>query len=126
VKDGNTFRIDPIKSGFLTKKELLESYHRAASFLHRGTLRGVLEREKRGLDPNSVMQWSAKLVTLLSHHQIYMIDPPLKPREAPSPIGTHGIVIPKRQIISLMQAEDGKVHSFMFNRIDNYDPTKAG
>jgi hypothetical protein len=42
--------------------------------LHRGTLKTVLSRAQSSCDFHKVQDWLQKIVTLLNHHQISLID----------------------------------------------------
>jgi hypothetical protein len=89
-QEGKIVEVVDIASGFLTKKDLLILYGMCGVVLHQGNLKGVLSKKPRVPDFEEVNKWSAKIVTLLSHHQIQLINPRL-------------------QIWILMQAQDGRV-----------------
>jgi hypothetical protein len=100
-----------INDGFLTKAELIKSYHDAGDFLHVGALTDVLSNKQKIVDAQWVGSWLQKLATLLNHHHIYLADPPGTPIQKPA----DGIPVPKRQIVVLMQnAQDGKPYAHLF------------
>jgi hypothetical protein len=99
--DGKVQRIDEVKSGYLTKEDLLKLWGSCGSYLHRGTLRSVLEGKKRPIETNKIKTWLDKIVRLLDHHQIQLSD------------GRH-------QLWVIMQAKsDGLVHVTLFQRQDD-------
>jgi hypothetical protein len=110
----------PITDGFLTKEELIKSYHVAASFLHRGNLQAVIGKTLKVVQQQSIKDWSDRLITLLNHHHIFLSDP-----DEPDPPRVDGRPMPRKQIICLMQgSDDGKVHASFFNRL--YTPPSQG
>jgi hypothetical protein len=76
LKDGTPVGIEDIKDGFLTKDELLKSYHSAGDFLHAGDMTNFLSNRQKAFDPKSVGKWVRKLTTLLNHHSIFLADRP--------------------------------------------------
>jgi hypothetical protein len=91
-KGNFAYRVEPITSGFLTKTELIKLWAECGSFLHRGGLKALQSPTPKLFDFNQINAWYAKIVTLLGHHQIQLIDP-------------------KLQMWVLMQArQDGRVH----------------
>ena len=62
--------LDDIKSGYLTKDELLSLYGECGNYLHRGSIRQLLTKWEPTLDFKKISTWLDKLITLLSHHQI--------------------------------------------------------
>lgn len=97
---GKVKSIEPIASGFLTRPELSKLYHECGGALHRGTLESVLSgKAKKRPDFKRILSWMERIVTLLNHHQIALID------------ATHEYWI-------IMHAEqDGKVHGFLMKEI---------
>lgn len=115
VKNGLAVAMEDIKTGFLTKADILKSYHTAADFLHVGDLKDVLSRRKRTISMESIIQWSNQLLVLLAIHQIYLVDAPGTP---PGPIGHDGIPVPKRQIGAVMHHQNGHPQTHIFERVD--------
>ena len=110
------FDLVPITDQFLTKEELINAYRSSYDFLHAGTLKKlVLDQKPRTLvDPKPTAEWARKLVTLLNHHHISLIDPPGEPIA----MGTDGVPVPKRQIIVIMQsANNGQPQASLFERL---------
>lgn len=100
--DGKVKEVVPINSGFLTKPELLALYRECGNLLHRGTLRAIKDRTAG--DFAKIQEIVTKIVTLLNHHQITLINP-------------------KYAIFVLMKAEsDGKVHASLMAKIDPTPP----
>jgi hypothetical protein len=61
-------------------------------------------------------------MTLLSHHHIYLADPP---GTTPGPLDYDGTTIPKRQMVVLMQEKrDGKPYAHIFERVELSVPPK--
>jgi hypothetical protein len=95
--DGKVKEVLPIKSGFMTKTELIALYHECGNLLHRGTLRAIKARTAG--DFTKIQEIVTKIVTLLNHHQITLIDP-------------------KYELFVLMNAKsDGKVHASLMQKI---------
>jgi hypothetical protein len=101
--NGRPKHIDLIKSGFLTKEELLSLYHRCGDILHRGTMRTVKPRTVG--DFNEINETNEKIRTLLNHHQIVLSDSDYM------------------MIVVMMAKEDGKVHAALAMRIDGLPQT---
>lgn len=76
LKDGKAVGMEDIKEGFLTKEELLKSYHSAGDFLHAGDMTNFLSKKQKPFDPKSIGKWVHKLTTLLNHHSIFLADKP--------------------------------------------------
>jgi hypothetical protein len=113
-EENSTF--EPIKSGYLTKKELLASYHNAATFLHRGDLGNIVRGRKRGVAKETFLLWQEELITLLNHHQIYLADSDISPDGEPPLTDTEGQPVPKHQIIVIMHtADEGRVQATFFD-----------
>ncbi len=100
--DGVPIAIEDIKEGFLTKAELLKSYHAADDYLHVGDFKDFESGRPKNLDFKYIRDWLTKLSLLLTHHNIYLADPP---GESSSLTFADGRPVPKRQIICLMQAK---------------------
>lgn len=106
-----------LKDGYLTKKEFLASYHAAAAFLHVGSARYFLARQPKPFDPRSISDWISKVVRLLDHHHISLVDPP---DTGEPPLDEEGIPIPKFQIVSMMQSkDDGEPKTSWFQFLDD-------
>jgi hypothetical protein len=71
--NGKVESVEDIKSGFMTKKDLISLYHECGEVLHRGTLKEAKAR-KAG-DFAKVDERQRKIVTLLNHHTVRLIDP---------------------------------------------------
>jgi lysyl-tRNA synthetase class 1 len=73
---GVPVRVVPITSGYLTKEELLNLYAECGSELHRGSIKNItsdaLEDQP---DVNVIRNHIEKIVTLLNHHHLQLIDP---------------------------------------------------
>ena len=96
-KTGRPLKVEPITDGFLTKADLSRLYGECGNVLHRGNLRQVLKGDKSDVDLSSVTAWADKVLTLLGHHQIQMIDK-------------------DHQFWALMKSgEDGKVHAYLMS-----------
>lgn len=100
---------------YLTKKQLLESYHAADTILHMGNLRGAVNRTKMKFDYSATINFHNRTIALLNHHNIYLADEP-EPGEKLL-IRDDGIPIPKRQLVTAMQTTDGgRVQTSLFQR----------
>ena len=71
--NGKVESVETIKSGFMTKKELVGLYHDCGEVLHRGSLREV--KPKKAGDFSKIDDRKNKLITLLNHHTIRLVDP---------------------------------------------------
>jgi len=88
-------RVDKIKSGFLSKKELLSLYGECGDVLHRGSLLKLLKPDQNQIDFKKPIIWMTGITTLLNHHQIQLINP-------------------NQQFWVLMQSkDDSNVHGFV-------------
>jgi hypothetical protein len=67
---GQPVRTVPIASAFLSKDELLELYGECGNYLHRGSIRQLLNKWEPALDFEKIRVWVTKIITLLNHHQI--------------------------------------------------------
>ncbi len=105
LRDGKPYKIEDIKDGFLTKAELLKSYHAAADFLHVGSVAEITGTRRKVINLSELSNWLRKLMVLLSHHNIYLADPPTA-SDGNEPIRfADGTVAPKTQIIVLMETD---------------------
>jgi hypothetical protein len=123
VRDGAVVGWEDIKDGFLSKQELLKSYHAAGEFLHAGHLVDFLSGRQKLVDPLEVRTWVAKLTTLLSHHHIFLSDSPTT-WDGKEPLRfTSGETAPKYQIIAMMATEpDGVPGATVFECIRQASP----
>lgn len=71
---GKPIRINDIKSGFLSKAELLKLWGVCGDALHIGNLKSLLKQKRTLADPRTIAAWITKIVTLLNHHQIALSD----------------------------------------------------
>ncbi len=71
------FHLVPRMTGFLTKPEFIKLYSRTCgNALHRGSLKHVLEsRPQLTASRQDIADLITKIVTLLDHHMIKLIDP---------------------------------------------------
>lgn len=93
---GKVESVEEIKSGFLTKEEYVTLYDICGGILHADNPFSPRRDVQRFLD--SAPAWMRKIMRLLNHHQIQLIDD-------------------DQQIWVLMKAEsDGKVHVYEFER----------
>ncbi len=110
----NSFiHLENIEDGYLTKKELLKSYHATGRFLHIGSLQDISKKQKL-FDFAAAMTWANKVVLLLNHHNIPLADDPKAKRSAPMARGRDGTLLPSRMIVFMMQGEDGLPHASLF------------
>ena len=65
-----------IKEGFLTKQELLKSYHAASGCLHAGEIKDIVVGRYKYTNRLWMKDWAKKLIALLDHHTIYLKDGP--------------------------------------------------
>jgi len=61
-----------VKDGYLTKKDLLALWASCGDRLHRGAMEKI-ERPFE-VDFNNIAEWDKKILRLLSHHQIALVD----------------------------------------------------
>lgn len=102
VENGKVTQTVPITEGFLTKDDFEKAYNDCSEVLHS---KNPYNRKTINIEKlkESFGEWDYKIITLLNHHQIQLIDS-------------------KKQLWVLMQAEsDGKVHAFEFEKIENTD-----
>ena len=71
--DGRPKATEHIKSGFLTKKELINLYTSCGEMLHRGSLKNLNSKFERPPDFRPIGEWRTKVITLLNHHQIQLL-----------------------------------------------------
>jgi len=71
---GRIHNYEPIKTGFLTKAELVSLNHRASDFLHRGTMAKLLSPEPIDEGFPDVLTWVNKIQALLSTHSLSLLD----------------------------------------------------
>jgi hypothetical protein len=71
------FHLVPRATGFLTKPEFIKLYNQTCgNALHRGSLKHVLESRPQLTAPRQeIADLITKIVTLLDHHMIKLIDP---------------------------------------------------
>jgi hypothetical protein len=94
---GKVLKIELIESGFLTKEEFPYVYDKCSEIIHSSNPYGA----SVNLDEfdNLIPEWNAKIIKLLNHHQIQLIDSDL-------------------QLWVLMNSKDtGKVHTFIFQEV---------
>lgn len=102
VVDGKVKSVEKIKSGFLSKTDLIQLYVRCGQICHRGSARDVLQK----FDPAKVsfdeIETHLRAITrLLNHHQIALYDN-------------------KNMVWALMQSDkDGKPHTFLMTRVED-------
>jgi hypothetical protein len=100
--NGKVLEIEEIKSGFLTKKELITLYHETGDLLHRGAMRDYKPRTAG--DFRKILATLEKITTLLNHHQIQLSDPDY-------------------QLWVLMKTDiDDQVHAYVFQKIAGPPP----
>src|SRR5260221_8880427 len=69
-KTGRPISLEPIVSGFLTKKEFLELYQMSSEILHsRNPFLRELDLE---IYKSRTNEWAGKIATLLNHHEIHL------------------------------------------------------
>jgi hypothetical protein len=68
------FHMEEIKTGFLTRNDLVACNRECGKALHRGTVEDVLSLNPRQLSLKKVNEWHNKVVTLLNLHMIRLID----------------------------------------------------
>lgn len=73
LPDGK-IRIDKVTTPYLTTDELLKLYAECGDRLHRGSMR-TIDRPFSPHDFNKIAEWDKKITTLLSHHQIQLLNP---------------------------------------------------
>lgn len=71
----NSFHLQPLESGFMTKPELISLYRRCGEMLHRGTLRKLLSAKTPiQVDFPEIGQTLDKIHALLNGHRLALID----------------------------------------------------
>ena len=96
---GKVLKIELIESGFLTKEEFPYVYDKCSEVIHSSNPYGA----SVNLDEfdSLIPEWNEKIIKLLNHHQIQLIDSDL-------------------QLWVLMNSKnDGKVHTFIFKLVDD-------
>ena len=63
----------PIKTGYLTKDDLLSLWARCGDRLHRGSMKNI--DRPFAVDFNEIKEWDTKILTLLGLHQIQLQNP---------------------------------------------------
>ena len=58
-----------VADGFLTKKELLKSYHIASECLHAGEIQDIAAGKYKRTNPEWIKDWTKKLVGLLNNQR---------------------------------------------------------
>lgn len=92
--------IEKIDTGFLSKDDLLTLYGNCGDALHRGSLKRILYSPPiEKLDFDGIRVWVKKIIELLNHHQIQLID------EA-------------QMFWVVMNGEDGQVHGALMEKVD--------
>ena len=71
---GNVHHLEPIKSGFLTKADLISLNHKSGRYLHRGTMKSLLSPEPIYEEFPDVVAWVNKIQALLSTHTLHLHD----------------------------------------------------
>lgn len=68
----NSIHIERIKSGFLTKDDLLKLYYECGDYLHRGSISKIYNPSNPKQPPQieRVLEWGKKFSNLLSQHHI--------------------------------------------------------
>ncbi len=99
-RTGRPISVEPIENDYLHKKDLLALYRESSDNLHRGSLKKLLQQETGSFNFDGISEWKARIVTLLNHHQIQLID-----RD--------------EMFWVLMESkEDGKVHGALMRRVN--------
>lgn len=107
-----------ITDGFLTKQELLKSYHGSSDMLHAGDLQEIIAGKYKRTNPAWITDWTDKLFTLLNHHTIYLKDGPGAWEGTEPLIHDGGEPAPKFQVIIAMAAgPDQKPQAKIFESI---------
>src|ERR1700688_2179036 len=96
-ENGRPIEVRSIKSGYLTKDDLPALWAECGNVLHRGSMKNI--RRPFVVDFKKIAQWDRKLLTLLSHHQIQLLNP-------------------QYQLWVMMQAADGKVHAVLVEKME--------
>ena len=69
------FKINDVKTGFLSKTDLISLYGKCGERLHRGTFKDVRHRiSPQNVKYDQIMGWQTKIVNLLQHHWIRLHD----------------------------------------------------
>jgi hypothetical protein len=99
---GAPIEVLPIKSGFLTKNDLLSLWAKCGDKLHRGSMKNV--DRPFVVDFNEIAVWDQKILTLLGHHQIQLR-------------------YPKHMLWIIMQGKaDGHVQVSLFEKVPEATP----
>ena len=119
LKDNVVVGWEDMKEEYLTKAELTKTYRATADFLHVGSVSELsTRRQARTLDLPAINTWFVKLTRLLSHHNIFLADPPPAPGEAlPPPFRfSDGSPAPRRQLVILMSTKEheGRASAHIF------------
>jgi hypothetical protein len=94
---GKPVEVVPIKSGYLTKDDLLTLWAECGDRLHRGSMKNI--DRPFVVDFNRIREWDTTIPILLDHHQIQLRNP-------------------IHQLWVIMQAEsDGRVHATLFEKL---------
>ncbi len=72
---GMSFKTADIATGFLTKSALIELHGKSGAFLHRGSVRSVLNGVEPKIDFSSIPVWTNQIITLLNAHIIQSDHP---------------------------------------------------
>ena len=98
-KTGKVIQIKNIDKGFLTKEEFPAVYDKCSEVIHSSNPYRT-QADLKEFD-RLIPEWNKKIIKLLNHHQIQLIDSEL-------------------QLWILMQSkDDGKAHAFIFQRVDD-------
>jgi hypothetical protein len=116
-----------ITEAFLTKKELLKSYHDASDFLHAGGIQDVVAGRYKRTNPEWINQWTQKLVALLNNHTIFLKDGP-GAWDGNEPIKfDNGEPAPKYQVIVTMRSgPQNKPEARIFEVIGRLEDVRKG
>nr|MBI1231876.1 hypothetical protein [Cytophagales bacterium] len=67
-------KVEAITEDYLQKSDLLKLYGECGNVLHRGNLKHILSQKERNISFKKIEAWVQKIMTLLNHHQIQLID----------------------------------------------------
>ena len=125
-KDGIDGMLD-IADGFLTKKELLKSYHGASDCLHAGEIQEIVAGKYKRTNPEWIRDWTKKLFVLLNNHTIYLKDG-AGAWDGKEPIKyDNGEPAPKYQVIVAMRSgPDEKPEARIFEVISRLEDLPKG
>jgi hypothetical protein len=70
--------VKPVTSGFLTKQMLIRLYGECGNVLHRGSIRNIGPELNKPRSFERIADWLSKLVKLLDHHQITLLNSDLE------------------------------------------------